>query len=274
MFNLTRSPNTEWRVRAQRPACVVDPALLLSTPAALLLVQQLSNVVDVWVCPALWRLLDSSEFHLRRPDRLARWLGLPEPWPAEQLAQAVNLCMQWRNSRDFTGLGVYWVGLNTTESCLPEQGPRAAISRFGALLRGWPAPAPAPDGGGNVDGQPNHDTTRECAALSAALQGAPVLTLAATDGTAPPPLAQAWASDGLRCTSWPSGMAPHAQAEQTRWLEWLLHAGAAPTVATGLRLSVTHLVAPMAQFIEPGSTGANDGTASGWEGAQALWLNL
>lgn len=299
MLPLTRAADMELSVRARRTACVVDPALLLSTPAALLLVRQLASVVDIWVCPALWRLLDASEFYLRSPDRLARWLDLPGHWPVEQVAQALSLCSQWRASHDLTALGAYWVGLHQTESYLPEHGPRDVPSRFEALLTGWPTPTPAPtpDSEDPTEDRPNLDTSRECAALSASLHGAPVLTLAASEAATPPPLAHTWASDGLQNSPWPADMSASAQAEQHRWLHWLQSAGAAPTAATGLRLSVAHVVAPMAQFIGHGSGGTNDDftdhlsgdvwpaeplgrnalpidATHAWQGAQALWLTL
>jgi hypothetical protein len=134
---LTPAADLDVSVRARRLACVLDPALLLATPHALLLVQQLARGVDLWVCPAFWRLLDASEFFGRRPARLRSWLGLASDHPAECIGAAIACWSRWRGSRDLAAMGLYWVGGHQTESFLPEQGPRDLPARFEALVAAW-----------------------------------------------------------------------------------------------------------------------------------------
>lgn len=298
MHALTRATDLELSVRSRRIACVLDPALLLSAPQALLMARQLAAVVDIWLCPALWRLLDASEFFQRSPVRLARWLGLPDELPAAQVSQALELCCKWRASTDLSALGMYWVGLHQTESFLPEQGPRDIPIRFESLLTQWLDPdgqpnLPPQDGGH----QPSLESALECAALSVALQSAPILTLAATPGSGlAPKLTQTLTAQCLSCHAWPQWLDQARVAEQQHWWQLLIKAGAAATVATGLRLSIVHVVAPHAQFLvqtqDPGAVGwthdpmgddwpleANhapppDDLSGWWHQAQALWFDV
>ena len=299
MHALTRATDMELSVRSRRMACVLDPALLLSAPQALLLARQLASVVDIWLCPALWRLLDASEFFQRSPDRLAHWLGLPDDIPAERVGQALDLCGRWRASHDLTALGMYWVGLHQTESFLPEQGPRDLPQRFEQLLVRWLSPdEPEADTIDDAEHRPSLEAALECAALAVALQSAPILTLASTQASAGAPrLAQALSRRGLPSQVWPSGWEQARQAEQQRWWQLLMQAGATATVATGMQLSVVHIVAPQAQFLlpqqEPGTdawlddrfgdawpdeagpdAAPGDDISGWWTQAQALWHNV
>lgn len=299
MHALTHAPDMELSVRSRRTACVLDPALLLSAPQSLLLARQLSSVVDVWLCPGLWRLLDASEFFLRSPDRLARWLGLPEQGRSDAVGRALTLCSHWRASHDVNGLGMYWVGLHQTESFLPEHGPRDLPTRFEALMTRWQSPAPDDDRDAPLLQGNQLELAQECAALSAALEGAPVLTLAGTPGASQPPLlTRQWAEQGLPLQHWPDWLLQARQAEQQHWWTLLSRAGATATVATGLNLSVAQVIAPMAHFLPPGdplatdawsgdtfgdawpaetptlSSTEGDPLAGWWQQAQALWFNL
>lgn len=303
MHALTRTPDLELSVRSRRQACVLDPTLLLASPQGLLLARQLSTVMDIWLCPALWRLLDASEFFQRSPARLIRWLGLPSDWPLDSVSQALTLCSRWRASHDISALGMYWVGLHQTESYLPEQGPRQLPQHFESLLTRWQQPDASEHSANGL--QPDEhqtsapDLAQECAALSVALQGAPILTCNPTRQAEPPPaLLTLLADQGLPMRTWPMPLHTVRDAEHQRWWHLLCHCGAAPTVATGLNLSVVQVVAPLAQFMDvPLATDSDalwaDNTYGDawpadtppdlpapphldgwWQHAQALWFNL
>jgi hypothetical protein len=137
MHALTPAADLDVSVRARRPACVLDPALLLAAPHALLLAQQLSRSVDLWVCPDFWRLLDASEFFVRSPQRLRAWLSLGDEHPVESVGAAIAAWARWRMARELSALNLYWVGGHQTESLLPEHGPRDIPARFEALMQAW-----------------------------------------------------------------------------------------------------------------------------------------
>jgi hypothetical protein len=277
----------EVSVRARRLACVLDPALLLAAPHGLLLAQRLARTVDLWVCPAFWRLLDASEFFGRRPARLRTWLALGDDHPVDCVAAAVAAWSRWRVSRDLSALGLYWVGGHQTESFLPEHGPRDLPARFEALADGWRRAAEArrdeeglPDpqvpaaatlkrlpGGrvymlesavadlalddeGAAAPAQEHEGALESGALAVALQ-APVLTIAAGEG--PPALVRHWAENGLAGAAWPVLHPPSAAAEQERWWNAAIASGAAATIAAasmvGVRLALAHVVAPSGEFV-------------------------
>jgi hypothetical protein len=288
MHALTPAADLDVSVRARRLACVLDPALLLAAPHALLLAQRLARGVDLWVCPAFWRLLDASEFFARRPARLRAWLGLDAGHPEECVAAAILAWSRWRVSRDLSALGLYWVGGHQTESFLPENGPRDLPARFEALVEAWTRAADAqredapalpvvagavrrlpvsraagrePSGSGvsaaveeDAPAAPaqGQEGVLESAALAVALQ-APVLTLAAAEGA--PALVRQWADSGLAGVAWSSLHAASAAAEQERWWNATIASGAAATVAAaygiGVRLALAHVVAPSGQFLVP-----------------------
>lgn len=288
MHALTAAADLDVSVRARRLACVLDPALLLAAPHALLLAQQLSRTVDLWVCPAFWRLLDASEFFGRRPARLRAWLALGNAHPPESVGAAVDAWSRWRGTRDLTALGLYWVGSHQTESFLPESGPRDLPARFEALLEAWlrggahaagevgpeaelaapPTTVRALPGVQLEPQQPppcvlperetaqRHEGRLETAALSVALQ-APVLTLAGGD-TEPPGLVRQWADSGLATVPWRSLHPVSAAAEHERWWDATVACGAAATVAAaagvGVRLALAQVVAPSGQFLPDPTT--------------------
>lgn len=137
MHALTPAADLDVSVRARRLACVLDPALLLAAPHALLLAQQLARTMDLWVCPGFWRLLDASEFFARRPTRLRAWLALASEHPVDSVGAAIECWSRWRATRDLSALGLYWVGGHQTESFLPENGPRDLPARFEGLMEAW-----------------------------------------------------------------------------------------------------------------------------------------
>ena len=137
MHALTPALDLDVSLRARRIACVLDPALLLAAPHGLLLAQQLARTMDLWVCPAFWRLLDASEFFARRPARLRAWLALASDHPDYSVGTAIACWSRWRATRDLSALGLYWVGGHQTESFLPEHGPRDLPARFEGLMESW-----------------------------------------------------------------------------------------------------------------------------------------
>lgn len=282
---LTPAGDLDVSVRARRPACVLDPALLLAAPHALLLAQQLSRTVDLWVCPAFWRLLDASEFFGRRPARLRTWLALANDHSTDAVGAAIEAWSRWRVSRDLAALGLYWVGGHQTESFLPENGPRDLPARFEGLMDAWLRAGDGEDAlVANDIPAARHGTVRplpglrvetlapveedaeaqapsmpcqqqegrlEAAALSVVLQ-APVLTLAAT-GSDAPGLVRQWADSGLAGTAWHAVHPASALAEHERWWSATIASGAAATVAAasaiGVRLGLAQVVAPSGQFL-------------------------
>jgi hypothetical protein len=309
MHALTPAADLDVSVRARRLACVLDPALLLAAPHGLLLARQLARTMDLWVCPAFWRLLDASEFFARRPARLRAWLALASDHPVDSVGTAIECWSRWRATRDLSALGLYWVGGHQTESFLPENGPRDLPARFEGLMESWtrgteaidvlPASERAAEPAAAGTPAQHHEGVLESAALSAALQ-APVLTLAGADSEAPG-LVRYWAGSGLAGAPWLTLHAVSAAAEQQRWWQATVASGAAATVASaaaiGVRLALAQVVAPAGpclcegepatdwiaeipaedewgdcEFAPPPGAAAN--AAQWWREAQALWMGL
>ena len=182
-------PPLEFSVRGARSAMVLDPAVLLCHPASAVLVQKLAKVLDLWVPPSLWRLLDASEFYSPNPHALVQWLGLPDLGSQVQAGSALQLWARLRLQRDVGHMDLYWVHDSQSDAYLPEPTPRDLPLRFEALAQALQATTgetePVDASSGLVD------MACECAALAVGLGSVPLLTLASAVPGQPPRLAQA-----------------------------------------------------------------------------------
>src|SRR5690348_2528734 len=110
------------QVNARRWSCVLDPALALSR-YGVPLACGLGRVMEVWMVPEFWHILDNTFFYLNRPELLlASTDARPGPG-ARAPEEATQVLRQWEKLRDETDLvrqNLNWVGDVPHESSMPE----------------------------------------------------------------------------------------------------------------------------------------------------------
>jgi hypothetical protein len=232
-------PDLTVSLSQRRWSCVLDPALALATPFGASLVRRLGGLMDLWMVRAFWQVLDSSEYYRKHPRALA--LGQDEDIIRRQLGAWERI----RARSDLTGLRLFWIGDNQSESHLPEHAEPDLVQRYELLcesLERRPRPKvrlvrPLFDEQSAV--------AIEIASLASALHPVIVMThWPSGDGSAPR-LCRDLANLGLDCQA----VAPEtgdalAAIERNYLCHLLVHAGATPLFSAGLRLAVVHILAP------------------------------
>lgn len=165
-------------VSQRKPACVLDPSLLLGQAQGPALAMRLARVFEPWLTRSFWQTLDSSELLLRRQARLAAAGELGAARHVDEQALA-----GWCALRERTDAGAWtlrWVGDSWAESQLGGEADEDLVERYehlaAALLARLPADEPA---GGWTQGLDPVAGALDALALSAALDGAMVLTAGA-----------------------------------------------------------------------------------------------
>lgn len=235
--------------------CVVDPALALGHPAGARLAQRLTRVFETWLTRSFWQLLDASEL-LRDagPDACA--------------------LSEWQLLRERTDAGSWplrWVGDNLAESQLKAVDADDLVERYEWLAD---ALAARQDAAPATDWQRGFDPVSsacDALALSAALEGALILSPCPRDAAAPWPVQ---ALQRLRLPVEPAheghgaheGRASLFAAERQLVRQSLAAAGLAALLQPLPPLAVVHvLVAPHAD-----AASGDDGTDP-WAQARAWW---
>lgn len=233
-------PDLEISVRARRWACVIDPALALTTPLGAQLVQRLSAVADVWMVRSFWQVLDASEFYRRDPQAF---------WGASAAAGAANdreipgtlaLWEQLRARHDLGHCRLFWVSDNLSESTFPDAAPADLIERYERLHQALSARLDPHD---ELAGTAAFFGLLDSLALAAALGPVRLLTLGAqAGGTAP--LSSVCARLGLDCFAFGDGDDPILREERRCLTALLVQAGASALLWAGLPLRVAHVLVP------------------------------
>ena len=83
-------------LQQRRPACVLDPALILS-PYGLAL-SRLGEVVELWVGRELWHMLDNTHFYTQQPSLLVDTTtrSTDDALASQEALQALLGWEQWR----------------------------------------------------------------------------------------------------------------------------------------------------------------------------------
>jgi hypothetical protein len=255
---------SDLRVTVDQPKlrCVLHPALALGHPFGPQLALGLTRAFETWLTRSFWQVLDASEWLARRAPA-----GGPLP-------DAAALC-DWIALRDSTDAGSWalrWVGDNLSESQTRGLDGDGLLERFEwlaeALAARGGASGPSRDWG--LADDPLHGAL-DAVALSAALEGALLLSPVTPSGASRPGPIQALASlDIAVCESPTGGDASLYPTERLVVRQALAAAGLAPLVDLLLPLAVVHaLVLP--------DTGAEDGAVSAgdpWSRANVTWYLL
>lgn len=230
--------------------CVVDPALALGHAAGPRLAQRLTRVFETWLTRSFWQLLDASE--------LLRDTG-PDP----------SALSEWLLLRERTDAGSWllrWVGDSLAESQLKATAGDDLVERYE-----WLAEALA----SRQDAMPASDWRRgfdpvasayDSLALSAALEGALILSLCAQGDAAPWPV-QALQRLKVPVEQTAEGSTSLFATERQVVRQSLAAAGLAALLQPLPPLAVVHvLVAPRAS-----STDSADDEPDPWAQARAWW---
>jgi len=252
-------------VNQRKPACVLDPALVLCRAQGPLLASRLTQVMEPWLTRSFWQALDASELLLGRMDRAE---ALVDAGSGAALSPAA--LASWIALREGTEAGALpfrWVGDRLPESQLQDAADIDALDRYellaeGLLRRGQPH-APA----GWCTRFDAVGASLDALVLSALLDGALLLSPAAK---APAPVLAAQGAD-LRTTQL-DPMPEHSlfSAERSFVRQALASAGLAALLEGGPRLAALHVLLPG----DDDMPAASDSLADPWARAQVWWYLL
>lgn len=220
-----RANDLQLSVSLRKPACVLDPMLLLGHADGPLLAQRLARVFEAWLTRSFWQALDASDLLL---DAAAQADADPACRVDPQALRA------WAVLRDRTDAGHWtlrWVGDCLAESQIGEPDDLDLVERYehlaGALAARWPRD----DGSRWTRGLDPVAAAADTLALSAALDGALVL------GAHPRGLGRPWGAIAAER----AGLVPEAlgdappglfAAERRQAGDALARAGLAPLLQT------------------------------------------
>lgn len=103
-------------VRQRRLACILDPALVLTSPWGHTLALRLTQVMEPWLTRSFWQVIDASELVIPRLTAGC------EEWPATDgglgrpAAPALQAWIHLRDTTDAASWPFRWVGDNLAES--------------------------------------------------------------------------------------------------------------------------------------------------------------
>lgn len=285
-------------VSQRRPACVLDPALLLGHACGPVLALRLSRVLEPWLTRGFWQAIDASELFLRR----AATGGGELLWPD---AQALRSWIGLRHGTDAGSWCLRWVGDNLAESQLQDAAEPDLLGRYERLAEALQARLPSAAGApGWLHGLDRLETAADAVALSACLDGAFVLCPACVDEHGTPWPVQALERAGVPVHAIEAQPARGLFADERRLMREALARAALAAVAERLPpLAVVHVLlnGAVGQWAPVGRTDAHcrllpdapagawphaladrhdeaaipaDGPCDVWAGAQAWWYAL
>lgn len=242
-------------VNQRKPACVLDPALVLCQPRGPLLATRLTQVMEPWLTRSFWQALDSSEL-------LAR--GAPDG-DAGVSSAALSA---WIAMREGTELGASlfrWIGDRMPESLMQESGDLRTFERYELLAQALAQRGDDRPPAGWCLRFDAEAASRDVLALSATLDGALVLC----EGRDEPWPVRAAAAAGLPVTQLqPARDSSLFAAEHGLVRQGLAAAGLAPVLSDGPPLAVLHVL------VDDLDDRARDQTADPWLHARACWYLL
>jgi hypothetical protein len=250
-------------VNQRKPACVLDPALVLCRAQGPLLASRLTQVMEPWLTRSFWQALDASELLLGRMDRPETDTGIALS-PA-----ALSAWIALREGTEAGAIPFRWVGDRLPESQLQDGADIDALDRYELLAEGL-----LRRGSRHEDQKPGWCTrfdavgaSFDALVLSALLDGA--LLLSPADNEPAPVLAARGAE--LRTTQL-DPMPEHSlfSAERSFVRQALAAAGLAALLESGPRLAALHVLLSS----DDDTPDASDEPADPWARAQVWWYLL
>jgi hypothetical protein len=218
---------------------VIDPRLALAGAGACPFVRRLALRTEVWLPPALFRLLDSSDFLVDSPHARSAHeeLALGDPLA---LRRALRLWSRARQRSDFAAPGLRWLGESAPQSRLASA-PMDIARRFEALSETYQR-----DAGSRLDAVFAIDA--EVIALALCIDCASILTLA---HAGPPVLVQRSlaAIPGARATEREPRSDPIAHATLATWRQLLTDGGLQAFAWQLPPLAMVYPLAPGAELL-------------------------
>jgi hypothetical protein len=247
---------SDLRVTVEQPKlrCVVDPSLALGHAVGPRLAQRLTRVFETWLTRSFWQLLDASE--------LLRDAG-PDP----------TALSEWILLRDRTDAGSWclrWVGDNLAGSQLKAEAGDGLVERFEWLSAALDARRDVvPSPGWRCSFDPV-DGALDTLALSAALEGALILSPCPSGDAAPWPV-QALQRLGLAAEQVGEANTGLFATERLVVRQGLAAAGLAVLIQSLPPLAVVHVL--VASLAAAGNASADE-QDDPWVQARAWWYRV
>jgi hypothetical protein len=228
-------------------SCVIDPTLALSQHG-LLLVQQIAQIIEVWIGRELLHILDNASFyqqqpHLLIPDTLMTDHQLDRAYGSIQVTLwSLKEWEKFRLNTDLANLNLLWLGDNPKESLLPK-------GRHPELFWRWEAIAHALEQRGDHHSSENLPLMmafRDTVALAATLGSAFILThrsLEEIEKSYQPAICRALQQWKIPL-HFLSGKDPLVMMERHVLRQLMIQTQTTKLLWTGLQLAVLHLVIP------------------------------
>ncbi|MBE8991616.1 hypothetical protein [Nostoc sp. LEGE 12450] len=232
---------------SQPQICIIDPALALSVHGVPL-IQQLGEVMELWVVRELWHILDSSSFYSQHPELITpKGINSCRTPKQERVALEETLCSlkrweQFRMENDLARLNLFWLGDSLRESLLPKNKNLEIFWQWEVLTK-------------SLDSQLDESQTidyvlplafRDTIALAASLGSAFILTYqqkADFEKNFPPEICKALQFWGISCqVLTPRDSCVSVERDYLRQL--LVSTGTIKFLWAGLHLIVLHLFVP------------------------------
>jgi hypothetical protein len=168
----------------RKPACVLDPALVLAHASGPALAHRLVAVFEPWLTRSFWQTLDASELLLMNGTTATSRVNLG----------ALNRWLALRENTDSSAWVMRWVGDRLAESHLADGADSGALERYEHLLAGLQTRALSAAADDTTHypwcGFDAAQASLDALALSATLEGA-LLLCAGSSERLPPPVALA-----------------------------------------------------------------------------------
>ena len=244
------APELTVQVSPRRWNCVLDPVLVMSRHGVPLACG-LGRVMDVWIVPEFWHILDNTCFYLDRPELLLppSEAGRNPSYPANA-RETISVLRQWEALRDETDVirhSFHWLGDAPRESsshAADDAGP-ALRSRWEHLARALDRRSAAQA----VDAsEPLRAASRDAVALSVSLPAASILTFCPPQSPRtgdPPAICKILSDFALPCRRLSPSTGIGA-LERDTYRYFVVHAGLAKYAWAGVHLAVLQIVAPHA----------------------------
>jgi hypothetical protein len=258
-------------VSPSKLACVLDPMLALGYPHGPTVALRLARVFEIWLTRSFWQVIDASDLLPNLPGG-DRCESRPDRIAIDSAALATWLSM--RETTDAASWCLRWIGDCVAESQMRDGRAPDIVERyelFAASLgeRADPAGHRAATW---TDGLNPMASSYDALALSATLEGAPVLAAVDATGAKVPWLVRALERAGVPAAAldpMPAESLFAAERELVR--DALVTAGLA-SVATALPpLAVVHVLAGPDSDAAPSDDGAS---LAPWDRASSWWYRV
>ena len=256
-------------VSPSKLACVVDPMLLLGYPYGPTMALRLSRVFETWLTRSFWQVIDASDL---LPGSLGDCCGEQRHTRVRLDPAALSAWITMRERIDAASWCLRWIGDCVAESQMRDGQASDLMERYELFsgTMGIEGISPGAYAATWADGLDPLLCSYDALALSATLEGAPVLTVLDAPGTSLPYAVRALEHGRVQTTALdPVPTDSLFAAERELMRDALVTVGLTCVVTTLPPLAVVHVLAGAAAA--PDADDDEDITASPWRHARAWW---